>query len=175
MIDNQSLQAYCRHRAGIDADTAVDAAIGVHFCLATDHADRAARAFADATLAPGAFILVDFGRHPQTLSKNDLKPLYKRTRNHNASSSDYNRKFINSRQKCFEKPPSRRKLHYLRYLRSPPRTGFPPDRTISPVLSSLSTAAGIRPHRPGRCPAFPHLINRQSSKVNSAASHHNHG
>jgi len=113
IINNQSLQAYCRHRAGIDADAAIDAAIGVHLCLATDHADRAARAFADAALAPGAFFLVDFGRHPQTLSKNDLKPLYQRRRNHNASSGDYNRKFANSKQNCLEDSPSRQELKRL--------------------------------------------------------------
>jgi hypothetical protein len=68
IINNQSLQAYCFDRAGIDADAAIDAVVRVHLCLATDHADCAARALTDTALAPRALSFVNFSRHPQTLS-----------------------------------------------------------------------------------------------------------
>ena len=72
IVNRKSLQAYRRHGARIDANAAIDAVVRVHLCLATDHADRAARALADTAFTSGALAFVDFCGHPQPLSKNDL-------------------------------------------------------------------------------------------------------
>ena len=66
---NQSLQAYRFDRAGIDAHAAVDAVVRVHFRLAVDHGDGAARALAHAGLTTCTLFPIDFGRHFITLSK----------------------------------------------------------------------------------------------------------
>jgi len=69
MIDDfQLLQAYRFCRAGIHADTAIDAVVRVDFRLAIDHADGGAGALAHTGLTTCALLPIDFGRHFETLS-----------------------------------------------------------------------------------------------------------
>jgi hypothetical protein len=68
IINHKSLQAYRFCRAGINADTAIDAVVRVDFRLAINHADGGARALAYTGLTTRAFLPIDFGRHSETLS-----------------------------------------------------------------------------------------------------------
>ena len=100
IVNCRSLQAQSLNGAGVDTGPAIDAGIRVHRGLALDHADRVAGAFPDTGLTSGALILVNYCRHPATLSKERLQ-ITAKARNHNALRRNYNRKIFEIRLRGF--------------------------------------------------------------------------
>jgi hypothetical protein len=64
------LHTDCFSRAGINADTAVNAGVGANYRLLFDHAYSLTRALADTRFTTSAFLFIYFGRHLYNPFKN---------------------------------------------------------------------------------------------------------